>query len=146
MRIYGRCPLSGLIHLHGLRTEKNGAPAGAPFFCLIWLVVAQIDLRINSRQERGRLQDAGKATVHHRIDGCVKQSSSAALTFELRPRPVRAVVLQRVVTFFPPRLLCDNMPRAKRASHNEWLGYQLWPPPSRKCSANAQTPFRGLAR
>lgn len=59
-----------------------GRPLAPHFFCLIWLVVAQIDLRINSPQEQGRLQDGGKAPDHHRIGGYATQSSNVALTFE----------------------------------------------------------------
>lgn len=50
------------------------------FFCLIWLAVAQIDLRINTPATRARLQDVGEAPDHHRIGGRVKQSAYAALT------------------------------------------------------------------
>lgn len=64
--------------------KKMGRQRAPHFFCLIWLVVAQIDLRINSPQDRGRLWKSDEVTNCHRHGGYVTQNTSAALTFDER--------------------------------------------------------------
>lgn len=82
--------------VHYADRKRRGA-RWRPFFCLIWLVAPQIDLRIDSPPTRARLQDAGNAPDHYRIGGYVKPSSNSALPMPMtRARTAGADSCSRV--------------------------------------------------